>query len=70
MNVLLGNCSIVGAWQGGRLVGIGQGASDGVLRAVLGMGWRQMIAMTGAWPARSCRPRSQARRWPQVSGCS
>jgi hypothetical protein len=37
--MLLGNCSIVGAWQGGRLVGIGRGASKGVFRAVLGMGW-------------------------------
>jgi len=68
--MLLGSCSIVGAWQGGQLVGIGRGASDGVFRAVLGMCWRQMIAMTGARPARSCRPLSQARRWPPVSRCS
>jgi ribosomal protein S18 acetylase RimI-like enzyme len=35
VRMLLGSCSVVSAWQGGRLVGIGRATSDGVFRAVL-----------------------------------
>jgi ribosomal protein S18 acetylase RimI-like enzyme len=35
MRMLLGSSSVVSAWQGGRLVGIGRATSDGVFRAVL-----------------------------------
>jgi N-acetylglutamate synthase-like GNAT family acetyltransferase len=39
--MLLGSCSVVSAWQGGRLVGIGRATSDGVYRAVL---WDVVVA--------------------------
>jgi ribosomal protein S18 acetylase RimI-like enzyme len=39
--MLLGSCSVVSAWQGGRLVGIGRATSDGVFRAVL---WDVVVA--------------------------
>jgi ribosomal protein S18 acetylase RimI-like enzyme len=35
VRMLLGSSSVVSAWQGGRLVGIGRATSDGVFRAVL-----------------------------------
>lgn len=41
VRMLLGSCSVVGAWQGGRLVGIGRATSDGVFRAVL---WDVVVA--------------------------
>ena len=41
LRMLLGSCSVVSAWQGGRLVGIGRATSDGVLRAVL---WDVVVA--------------------------
>lgn len=39
--MLLGSCSVVSAWQGGQLVGIGRATSDGVYRAVL---WDVVVA--------------------------
>jgi len=39
--MLLGSCSVVSAWQGGELVGIGRATSDGVFRAVL---WDVVVA--------------------------
>lgn len=39
--MLLGSCSVVSAWRGGRLVGIGRATSDGVFRAVL---WDVVVA--------------------------
>jgi GNAT superfamily N-acetyltransferase len=39
--MLLGSCSVVSAWQGDRLVGIGRATSDGVFRAVL---WDVVVA--------------------------
>jgi len=39
--MLLGSCSVVSAWQGARLVGIGRATSDGVFRAVL---WDVVVA--------------------------
>jgi ribosomal protein S18 acetylase RimI-like enzyme len=41
VQMLLGSCSVVSAWQGGRLVGIGRATSDGVFRAVL---WDVVVA--------------------------
>ena len=41
VRMLLGSCSVVSAWQGGRLVGIGRATSDGVFRAVL---WDVVVA--------------------------
>ena len=41
VSMLLGSCSVVSAWQGGRLVGIGRATSDGVFRAVL---WDVVVA--------------------------
>jgi ribosomal protein S18 acetylase RimI-like enzyme len=41
VRMLLGSCSVVSAWQGGRLVGIGRATSDGVYRAVL---WDVVVA--------------------------
>jgi hypothetical protein len=34
VRMILGSCSVVSAWQGGRLVGIGRATSDGVFRTV------------------------------------
>jgi N-acetylglutamate synthase-like GNAT family acetyltransferase len=39
--MLLGSCSVVSAWQAGRLVGLGRATSDGVFRAVL---WDVVVA--------------------------
>ena len=41
VRMLLGSCSVVSAWQAGRLVGIGRATSDGVFRAVL---WDVVVA--------------------------
>jgi ribosomal protein S18 acetylase RimI-like enzyme len=41
VRMLLGSCSVVSAWEGGRLVGIGRATSDGVFRAVL---WDVVVA--------------------------
>jgi ribosomal protein S18 acetylase RimI-like enzyme len=41
MRMLLGSCSVVSAWQAGRLVGFGRATSDGVFRAVL---WDVVVA--------------------------
>jgi ribosomal protein S18 acetylase RimI-like enzyme len=41
LRMLLGSCSVVSAWQGDRLVGIGRATSDGVFRAVL---WDVVVA--------------------------
>ena len=41
VRMLLGSCSVVSAWQGGELVGIGRATSDGVFRAVL---WDVVVA--------------------------
>ena len=41
VRMLLGSCSVVSAWQGDRLVGIGRATSDGVFRAVL---WDVVVA--------------------------
>ena len=41
VQMLLGSCSVVSAWQGGQLVGIGRATSDGVFRAVL---WDVVVA--------------------------
>jgi ribosomal protein S18 acetylase RimI-like enzyme len=41
VRMLLGSSSVVSAWQGGRLVGIGRATSDGVFRAVL---WDVVVA--------------------------
>ena len=41
VRMLLGSCSVVTAWQGSRLVGIGRATSDGVFRAVL---WDVVVA--------------------------
>jgi len=41
VRMMLGSCSVVSAWQGGRLVGIGRATSDGVFRAVL---WDVVVA--------------------------
>lgn len=41
MRMLLGSCSVVSAWQAGRLVGLGRATSDGVFRAVL---WDVVVA--------------------------
>jgi ribosomal protein S18 acetylase RimI-like enzyme len=41
VRMLLGSCSVVSAWQEGRLVGIGRATSDGVFRAVL---WDVVVA--------------------------
>jgi len=41
VRMLLGSCSVVSAWQGRELVGIGRATSDGVFRAVL---WDVVVA--------------------------
>ena len=41
VRMLLGSCSVVSAWQAGRLVGLGRATSDGVFRAVL---WDVVVA--------------------------
>lgn len=41
VRMLLGSCSVVSAWEGGRLVAIGRATSDGVFRAVL---WDVVVA--------------------------
>jgi ribosomal protein S18 acetylase RimI-like enzyme len=41
MRMVLGSCSVVSAWQAGRLVGLGRATSDGVYRAVL---WDVVVA--------------------------
>lgn len=41
LRMLLGSCSVVSAWQGSRLVGIGRATSDGVFRSVL---WDVVVA--------------------------
>jgi len=41
MRMLLGSSSVVSAWQGSQLVGIGRATSDGVFRAVL---WDVVVA--------------------------
>jgi len=41
MRMLLGSCSVVSAWRGNHLVGIGRATSDGVFRAVL---WDVVVA--------------------------
>jgi ribosomal protein S18 acetylase RimI-like enzyme len=41
VRMLLGSCSVVSAWEGSRLVGIGRATSDGVFRAVL---WDVVVA--------------------------
>ena len=41
VRMLLGSCSVVSAWKGGRLVAIGRATSDGVFRAVL---WDVVVA--------------------------
>lgn len=41
LRMLQGSCSVVSAWQAGKLVGIGRATSDGVFRAVL---WDVVVA--------------------------